>query len=206
MTTVVELEKLEIPALSRKKFCTAEIYKMMEVGILREESGWELIGGEIIHRMSIGSRHAGTIRRLEKFLERNFGDQLLISGRNPIHLDEYNETGPDIALLRLRGDFYTDSHPSPPDILLVIEVSDSTIEYDREIKKTLYAESGIAEFWIINLKQNTIETYSNPANGTYYQMQIFGRGDTVLSKNISYLSLEANEILGKIEVTNETES
>ena len=206
MTTVVELEKLEIPALTRKKFCTAEVYKMMEVGILREESGWELIGGEIIHRISIGSRHAGTVRRLEKFLERKFGDRVLVSGQNPIHLDEYNEPEPDIALLRPRGDFYTDSHLTPPDVLLVIEVSDSTIEYDREIKKALYAESGIAEFWIINLKQNTIETYSNPANGTYYQMQIFERGETVLSKNISYLSLEADEILGGMEAADETES
>ncbi len=169
---------------------------MMEIGILPEESGWELIDGEIIHRMSIGSKHASIVRKLEKFLERGFGNQVMVSGQNPIHIDEYNEPEPDIALLKLREDFYAENHPTPQDILLVIEVSDSTIEYDREIKKTLYAEAGIIEFWLINLKQNTIETYFNPANGTYYQMQIFERGQTLQSKNLPDLSLAVSEILG----------
>lgn len=196
MTTVVELEKTDVPVLMRKKFCVEEVYKMMEIGVLPEESGWELINGEIIHRMTIGSRHASIVRKLEKYLERNFGDHLLVSGQNPLHIDDRNEPEPDIALLKLRKDFYAAKHPTPPDVLLVIEVSDSTIEYDREIKKTLYAKAEIIEFWLINLKQNTIETYFNPNNGIYYEMQIFGRGEIVKSKTIDDLNLATSEIFG----------
>lgn len=200
MTTVVELEKIETPPLTRKKFCVDEVYKMMEIGILPEESGWELIGGEIIHRMSIGSKHTSKVKRLNRLVSTVIGDKAIVSIQDPIHIDEHNEPEPDIALLKPREDFYEENHPTPQDILLVIEVSDPTIEYDREIKKALYAEAGIVKFWLINLKQNTIETYFSPANGTYYQMQIFERGQTLQSKNLPDLSLAVSEILGE-EIT-----
>jgi Uma2 family endonuclease len=205
MTTVIEAEKIIVPPLTRKKFCADEVYKMMEAGILPEESGWELINGEIIHRMPIGSKHASIVRILEKYFERNFGDRLIVSGQNPVHLDEHNEPEPDIALLKPRDDFYAENHPIPTDVLLVIEVSDSTIEYDREIKKKLYAEAGIVEFWLVNLKQNTIETYTNPSNGIYYQMQIFERDQEIQSKNIPDLTLAVSEILREEIAKNNTE-
>jgi len=192
-----EIEKNQKPPLMRKKFRTDEVYQMMKAGILPEESGWELIDGEIIQRMTIGSKHASVVRKLEKYLERNFGDFVMISGQNPIHIDEYNEPEPDIALLTPRDDFYAERHPETHEVLLVIEVSDSTLEFDRETKKTLYAEAGIKEFWLVNLKQETVETYSDPANGAYYQMRIFGRDETVNSKNIENLSVETNVILGE---------
>lgn len=135
MTTVVELDKIASPPLTRKKFCVDEVYKMMEIGILPEESGWELIDGEIIHRTSIGGKHAGTIKRLNEILRDLTRNEAIISVQDPIHIDDYNEPEPDIALLKRRNDFYTESHPLLQDILLLIEVSDSTIEYDREIKK-----------------------------------------------------------------------
>lgn len=206
MTLIAEIEKFPNPPLMRKKFRTDEVYQMMKIGILPEESGWELIDGEIIHRMSIGSKHASVVRRLEKFLERNFGDFMMISSQNPIHIDEHNEPEPDIALLKPRDDFYAERHPEPQDVLLVAEVSDSTLEYDRETKKALYAEAGIKEFWLINLKQNTIETYTDPANGEYYQMRIFGRGEILQSKHIEKMSLEVNGILGEQITENEMEN
>ncbi|MGI9054504.1 MAG: Uma2 family endonuclease [Pyrinomonadaceae bacterium] len=206
MTAKSEVEKIPNPPLMRKKFRTDEVYQMMEMGILPEESGWELIDGEIIERMTIGSRHASIVRRLEKYLERNFGDFVMVSGQNPIHIDEHNEPEPDIALLKPREDFYAEKHPAPDDVLLVIEVSDSTLEYDRETKKTLFAEAGIGEFWLVNLKQNTIETYSNPANGTYYQMRIFERGELVQTKYITGVSLEVNKIFGEDMAESEMEN
>lgn len=196
MTTVVELEKIDAPVLMRKKFCTKDIYKMMEVGILPEESGWELLDGEIIHRMSIGSRHASVVRKLEKYFERNFGDSMIISGQNPIHIDEYNEPEPDIALLSPRNDFYAKSHPIPQDVLLLIEVSDSTVKYDREIKKALYAEAEIVEFWLVNLIENTIECYSSPKNGNYRLVKIVGTDEVAESVSVENLSLQVDEILG----------
>ena len=206
MTAKSEVEKIPNPPLMRKKFRTDEVYQMMEIGILPEESGWELIDGEIIHRMTIGSRHASIVRRLEKSLERNFGDFVMVSGQNPIHIDEHNEPEPDIALLKPREDFYAEKHPAPDDVLLVIEVSDSTLEYDRETKKNLFAEAGIKEFWLINLRDNTIETYSDPSKGIYYQMQIFGRGEIVRSKNNDKISLEVNKIFGENTTESEMEN
>ena len=201
-----EIEKIQIPALMRKKFRTDEVYQMMKIGILPEESGWELIDGEIIQKMTVGSKHASVVRRIEKYLERNFGDFVMVSGQNPIHIDEHNEPEPDIALLKPRDDFYAEKHPEPQDVLLVIKVSDSTLEFDRETKKTIYAEAGIKEFWLINLKQETIETYSDPAHGVYYQMQIYGRGETVNSRNIENLVVETNMILGEQSAENNLEN
>jgi Uma2 family endonuclease len=196
MTTIAEVEKASVSTLARKKFRTDEIYKMVEAGILPEESGWELIDGEIIHRMSIGSRHAGVVRKLSKILERKYGDAALISGQNPIHIDEHNEPEPDIALLKPHEDFYINSHPTSKDVLLLVEVSDSTLEYDREIKKSLYAKAGIFEFWLVNLQNNTLEVYSQPKNENYYLARILESGEKVESGTFENLTIEIDDILG----------
>ena len=133
MTTVVELEK--ISRVVPKRFCAEDFRKMTEAGILPEESGWEIIDGAVIEKVKISCRYAGTVRKLHEIFARLFRNQTLISIRNPIHIDEFNEPESDIALLKPREDFYAENHPTPQDILLLIEVSDSTIEYDREIKK-----------------------------------------------------------------------
>ncbi len=96
--------------------------------------------------MSIGSKHVGTVIRMSKLFERRFGDYIFVSTQNPVHIDEYNEPEPDISLLKPRDDFYTTNLPLPSDVLLVVEISDSTIEYDRETKKIIYAVAGIEEF------------------------------------------------------------
>lgn len=196
MQTILELEKTDTPSIVRKKFCTEETHKMMEVGILPEESGWELIDGEIIHRMTIGSKHAGTVKKLNRILTNLLGEKAIVSIQDPIHVDEYNEPEPDIALLKPREDFYTENYPLPEDVLLLVEVSDSTVEFDREVKKNLYAEAGIAEFWLVNLKENTLEVYSQPKNGTYRLAQILEKGETVKSNTIENLSLDVEQILG----------
>ena len=196
MTTVVELEKIDAPGLMRKKFCTKEIYKMMEVGILPEESGWELIDGEIIHTTTIGSKHASIVKKLNKKLTALVGDKAIISVQDPIHINEYNEPEPDIAIIQPREDFYAESHPLPQDILLLFEISDSTVRYDREIKKTLYAEAEIVEFWLVNLIEHTIECYSSPKNGNYRLVKIVGAGEAAESVSVENLSLRVDEILG----------
>jgi len=194
MITAVKLENF--PALRRKKFCTDEIYQMMEAGILPEESGWELIDGEIIDRMSIGSKHAGTVKRLNKILTNSVGNRAIVSVQDPIHIDNHNEPEPDIALLKPREDFYAENHPLPEDILLLIEVSASTINYDRDIKKTLYAEAEVFEFWLVNLAESTIECYSSPKNGYYRLAKIVGIGETVQSILLENLTLKVDELLG----------
>ena len=195
METTLEIEKPIIPSIVRKKFRSDEIHKMIKAGILPEESGWELIRGEILRRMSIGSRHVGTVIKLGKIFERMVGDEVFVSSQNPIHLDEYNEPEPDITLLKPRDDFYTESLPTSSDVLLLVEVSDSTVEYDRETKKTLYAEAEISEFWLINLRNNTIEFYTSPKNGVYRSAKVLEKGETIFSEAIGRLSLRVEDIL-----------
>jgi Uma2 family endonuclease len=196
METVLDIEKAFAPAVVRKKFRAEEVYKMVKVGILPEESGWELIRGEIVRRMTIGSKHVGTVIKLGKLFERAVGDELFVSTQNPVYLDEYNEPESDIALLKPRDDFYTENLPTLADVLLLVEVSDSTLEYDRETKKILYAEAGIAEFWLINLKHNVIEFYTLPRNGNYQSVNILKRGETIQSETIKKLTLRIEEIIG----------
>ena len=196
METVLELEKIESSPLTRKKFRSDEVYKMVEAGILPEESGWELIGGEIIHRMTIGSKHASIVKKLNRIFAGLLDERTIVSILDPIHIDSHNEPEPDVALLKPREDFYAKSHPQPEDVLLLIEVADSSVEFDRETKKSLYAVAGITEFWLVNLKENTVEVFSQPKNGTYRLVQILERGEVLHSSAIESLSLEVGEILG----------
>ena len=196
MTTVAEIEKVNVPSIARKRFRADEVHKMTEIGILPEASGWELIDGYLIDKMSIGSKHASTVKRLNRKLSLIVEDKAIISVQDPIHINEYNEPEPDIALLKPHEDFYAESHPRPNEVLLLIEVSDSTVEYDREIKKTLYAEAGIAEFWLVNLKENTVERYSSPKNGSYRLAEILEPGETIKAGTIENLELKITEILG----------
>lgn len=194
MTTVAITEKRS--AIVPKRFTVEEFHKMTEAGILPEESGWEIIDGYLINKMSIGSKHASVVKKLNRRLTLMCEDQAIISVQDPIYIDQYNQPEPDIALLRSREDFYEKSHPRPADVLLLIEVSNSTVETDREIKRMLYAEAGIEEFWLVNLKENTVECYSSPKNGSYRLAQIFEAGEAVESKKIANLVLQVEEILG----------
>lgn len=197
MTTVTQIEKVEKvspPAL--KRFRAEDFRKMTEVGILPEESGWEVIDGYLIDKMSIGSNHAGTVKVLSEMLRDSTRNEAIVSVQDPIHIDDYNEPEPDIALLKRRSDFYRKSHPTPQDVLLLVEVSDSTIEYDRAIKKTLYAEAGILEYWLVNLQNNTVEVYSQPKNGNFRLARILEPGETIEAAAIENLTLKVDEILG----------
>jgi len=194
MTIALELEKTS--KIAPKRFCVDDFRKMTEAGILPEESGWEIIDGYLMDKMSIGSRHAGTVKRLNRKLTEFLKDRAIVSIQDPVHIDQYNEPEPDIALLKPREDFYTETHPTPEDVLLLIEVSDSTVEYDREIKKTLYAGAGIGEVWLVNLRDNTVEVYSQPKNGNYHLARILESGEVIESVSVENLTLEIKDILG----------
>lgn len=195
MTEITEINKIPNPPLMRKKFRSDEIHQMVKIGILPEESGWELIHGEIIHRMMIGSRHASVVKRINRILIMLFGERFIIGVQDPIHIDEYNDPEPDISLLKSRDDFYEAGHPNPSDVLLVLEVSDSTLEYDRDVKKGLYAKAGISEFWLVNLIDNTIERYSEPADGRYFQMKIFKQSEMIQAASIDNLQIQVSDLI-----------
>ncbi|MGM3309104.1 Uma2 family endonuclease [Anabaena sp. WFMT] len=127
--------------------------------------------GEMIDISPIGTKHAGCVNRLVNLLVQLLGKQIVFAPQNSIELDDTSEPQPDIALLKPRADFYRNSHPQPEDIFLLIEVADTTIIYDREIKIPLYAEANIPEVWLVDVNQEVIEVYRNPLQGVYQDVQ-----------------------------------
>ncbi len=180
--------------IAKRWFSVDEYYRMAEAGILREDDRVELIEGEIVEMSPIGSRHAGCVKTLNALLGRHLGQTVVVSVQDPIYLDEFSVPQPDIALLRPREDFYTKGHPIPSDVLLVIEVADSSVEFDRNKKLPLYAQANIPEVWIINLPQETIEIYMQPVGGTYREIRLVKRGETVASQSVSIM-LDADAVL-----------
>lgn len=180
----------------RKRFSTAEYHRMAEAGILSEDDQVELIEGEILEMAPMGSRHAACIDKLNRHLNRAVSGEVLVRVQSPIRLDDDSEPEPDVALLKPREDFYSREHPGPGDVLLVIEVSDTSAEYDKEVKLPLYARSGVPEAWIVDLAAGTVEVHSRPAPGGYRQTLRASRGETLKSETVSGLEIAADDVLG----------
>jgi Uma2 family endonuclease len=181
---------------AKRWFTVDEYYRMAQAGILTEDDRVELIEGEVIEMSPIGSRHAACVNRLNTLLNRLVGQQAIVSVQNPIYIDEFSEPQPDIALLRLREDFYVGSHPTASDVLLVIEVADTSVEYDRKKKLPLYARAGIPEVWLANLPEDRFEIHTQPLNGKYQSIVIVRRGESINSQTIISLSIGVDDVLG----------
>jgi Uma2 family endonuclease len=163
------------PWVTRRPISVTEYHRMGEVGILGERDRVELIEGELVAMSPIGSYHVGTVITLTQSLSQAVGNRALVSVRNSVRLDDFSEPEPDFALLRQRPDHYRDALPRPADILLLIEVADTSLNYDRAIKRALYARHAIPEFWIINLSAGEVEVCRGPTADGYASLQRFGR-------------------------------
>lgn len=183
--------------LIKRRFTVSEYYRMAEAGILTEDDRVELIDGEIIEMAPIGSRYASCVRRLEDVFGRRFRDAALVSTQNPIRLSEYTEPQPDVTLLRRRADFYASAHPTPEDILLVVEVADTTVDLDRQVKMPLYAQSGIPEAWLVDLNEETITVYRDPTPNGYRTAWTVRRGEMLAPAAFPERHLAVMDILGE---------
>jgi Uma2 family endonuclease len=151
----------------RHRYTVNDYYRMGEAGIFNENSRVELIEGEVVDMPPIGSWHAGLTAKVQSLLSRAVGEKAIVWVQNPIRLDDFSEPQPDIALLRPRPDFYTRAHPTPSDVLLIVEVADSSLEYDRRIKLPLYARHGIPEVWLVNAAGRELAVHRQPVEGAY---------------------------------------
>ena len=155
----------------RHRLTVADYHRMGEAGVFAHDARVELIEGEVIDMAPIGSRHAGTV----SFLIARFGACLgrhgILWAQNPVVLDSHSEPQPDLAILRPRGDFYRLSHPRPNDVLLLIEVSETTLRYEQEVKLQLYAHAGIPEVWIVDLESSVLLVYTQPGGEAYGERQ-----------------------------------
>ena len=177
------------------RFSVDDYDEMIERGILTENDHVELIRGEIIKKMSIGKGHGACVKRLNRLLNRILGDRAVVSVQDPIRLAD-SEPEPDLALLRPRTDFYASAKPGADDALLVIEVADTTLEYDRKEKRTLYAEAGIGEYWIVNLIDDCLEVYRKPRpDGQYADVNSPYPGQKIDIVALPGISVALTEIL-----------
>lgn len=181
--------------IARHSFTVDEFERMGAAGIFHPDDRLELIEGEIVEMPPIGPPHAGAVAYLSKLLNRRF-DDLVVIVQSPIRLGDFSEPQPDVALLRWRDDFYRSAHPTPADVLLVIEVADSTVETDRKVKIPLYARAGIPESWLVNIPDERIEIYSEPSGDSYRRAEHFGRGASARSHTVAGLDAAVGDVLG----------
>lgn len=160
------------------RYSVDDYEEMIRLGVLTENDGVVLIRGQIVPKRPIGSKHSGCVKRLNKTVATRVGDRAVVGIQDPVRLVD-SEPEPDLSLLRPRADFYAAGHPRPPDIFLIVEVADSTLAEDRDIMKPIYAEAGIAEYWIVNLVDECLEVHREPRpDGTYQDERVLRRGES----------------------------
>jgi Uma2 family endonuclease len=169
--------------------------RMGEAGIFSPESRIELIDGEIIEMSPIGFNHAGHLNRLNHIFTLLVTDQAIVSIQNPLQLGDLSEPEPDFMLLRPEPSFYSTRHPQADDVLLLVEIADSSLAFDRNQKMRLYAAHNIPEYWLINLIEACLEVHRQPQPGGYGERMLLHAGDTVQLLCLSHININAADIL-----------
>ena len=183
-------------APSKRKLTADEYQRMGEAGILGPDERVELLDGELYEMPPIGDGHIGKVNRGNFIFNQRLAGRAIVSVQNPIRLSPFSEPEPDIAILRLRPDFYETSKARPEDVLLLIEIADSSLDYDRRDKLPRYAVAGIIEVWIVNLIDRCIEVCRDPRPDGYAMRIVYARGDTLTPIAMPDLNILAEEILG----------
>ncbi len=162
--------------LKLRQITVKEYDAMIESGVFNETDQVELLNGAIVEKMPKGTKHSAATDRIVRVFYRQFGETVFIRNQNPIWLDDFSEPEPDIVLAHPRTDEYEDSHPTPTEIYLVLEVSDSTLGYDRNIKGEAYSRAGIRQYLLLNVQEKTIEDYREPGADGYQAKQTYRLG------------------------------
>ena len=182
---------------ARHKLDVDDYYRMGEAGILGEDDRVELIDGDIIDMAPIGQGHEATVNGLNKRLVLACMDDAIVSVQNSIRLGRRSAPQPDLAILRNRDDYYaTGERAGPDDVLLLIEVADSSLQYDRTVKLPLYARAGIAELWIVDLQRGVVEAHRAPSEEGYRETTTYQRGEQVALALVPEIVLKLDVIFG----------
>jgi Uma2 family endonuclease len=180
----------------RHRFTVEDYHRMAEAGILGEDDRVELIEGEIVEMPPLGSGHAGTVNRLTRLFGRSLGDRAVVAIQNAVRIGDLSEPQPDVALLRPRPDFYGDAHPQPEDVLLLVEVAETSVAFDRRVKASLYARSGIREYWIVDLSAGLVDIHTAPVGDVYQELRSVGPGELVSPTTFPDVELQGADIVG----------
>jgi Uma2 family endonuclease len=179
----------------RYRFTRQQYHTLVVAGILKDGSRVELIRGEVTVMAAINPRRSSAVKRLNAAFSRGLADRAIIGVQDPFAIGDESEPQPDLTVARPRSDFYSSDHPRPEDLLLVVEVSDTSLRYDREIKVPLYAEAGVVEVWLVNLVDNVLEVYRDPGPKGYRSLQRLSAGDQVSPLAFPDLMLSVDELL-----------
>ncbi len=183
-------------APKKRLFTRKEYHAMGKAGILGHEERLELLEGEIVVMVPPGIRHLTRVDRLTHvFMPLGIQRRAIVRVQNPSVMTRISEFQPDITLLTFRDDFYESRNPRPEDILLLVEVSDSSLNYDRNIKLPRYAEFGIPEVWIVNLRDNQVESYTERSSAGYGASRIYRPGDTISPTAFPDIEISVNDII-----------
>lgn len=182
-------------AVRRHRFTTDEYHAMAQHGILAADARVELVDGQIVEKMTLGNRHMAVVARLTRLLIKQFDGVAHVRVQGSIHLSMFSEPEPDVLLLRRRLDDYAHSAALAEDIHALIEVSDTSLEFDRGKKLLVYAQQRVADYWIVNLIDDRIEIYREPHDLGYGSTETFARGDTAAFLAFPGERLSVNDIL-----------
>ena len=184
-------------SLVRRSFTVDEYHRMAEAGILGEDDRVELIDGQVVAMTPIGPGHGSCVNRLTALFAPLAGRTATLSVQNPLVLAEHQEPQPDVALLRYRADGYQGEHPRAFDVLLVIEVAETSVESDRQTKIPRYAQAGIPEVWLVDLPGDAVERYREPGAEGYADIRTAKRGETLTPVRLPSVVLKVDDILGR---------
>jgi Uma2 family endonuclease len=176
------------PAPRKRRFTVDEYYRMAEAGVFGENDRVELLDGQIYVMSPIGSEHASCVDRLTRLFVRRAGDDAIVRIQNPIRLNEASEPEPDLALLHPRDDAYASEHPGPEDVMIIVEVAETSLEFDRDVKLPLYATADIPEVWLVDLEADTIHVYRDPSDDRYTAHETYGPDDELALSSLPALT------------------
>jgi Uma2 family endonuclease len=182
--------------VNKKLFTVEEFYRMGDAGILPEDRHFELIRGEIIEMPLPGPPHSGRVNRLNRLFASTLGESVIVSVQNPFLIDQHSLPLPDVALLKPRDDFYQTAHPGPGEVLLLVEISHTTVSYDAKVKAPLYAECAALEYWQLDVKKGVLIVRTEPKGDEYHSVRILRRGETITPQAFPNHSFSIDEILG----------
>jgi Uma2 family endonuclease len=184
------------PVPTRHRFTVDDLERMVRSGILLEDARVELIEGELYDMNPIGWAHQAVVDRMTAFFVRSLDDRAIVRTQGPIRLSERTLPQPDLALLRPRPDYYRQAGPTPADVFLLVEVSDTTLVYDRDVKLPLYARADIPEVWLIDLPGQRVLVFREPVGGRYRDTLTFRPGERISPQAFPDISLAVDDLLG----------
>ena len=180
----------------KHRFNISDWHQMGKQNLFLPDARMELIEGEIIDMVPIGTSHAGCVSWLNHFFVTQVAGSAIVKVQDPVQLGNFSEPQPDLMILRPEPHFYRKRHPTSVDVLLLIEVAESTLNYDRRTKMPLYARYGIVEAWIVNLEQNCIEVYLKPQAAGYQKQHIFQSGEVIIPSQLELIKVSVSAVLG----------